>query len=169
MVIVGGTGCFQGIQGTIVPQRLPDQIFRYTPSFTEDLPVACTENIFDMVWRESGGSAFFSDYDLNGRPSQGDLFIFDSATITVGDNVLSGTSAGKCQFLPSFTGNDEDVYCLYTFTFDEGILALQGLYTDMKIVGGSGCFINTSGRASVNIVGDPETGEDVFEYSFEIY
>eukprot|EP00977_Amphora_coffeiformis_P001447 scaffold294_cov221-Amphora_coffeaeformis.AAC.3 len=169
LVIVGGTGCFQGVQGSINAAQLTDGNFQYTPTFTETPPLACTENIFDMVWRETGGTELLSDYNEDGLASPGELFLFDATTLIVGNNMVNGTTSGKCQFLPSYDGSDEDVYCLFTFAFDEGILALQGQYTDMEIVGGSGCFINTSGRASVNFVADPETGDDIFEYSFEIY
>lgn len=164
MVVIGGTGCFRGKQGFVVGSTFDESSFAHDVTFADSPPpLNCIGGLFGLTWREAGNKTL-SDYDLNGILSEGEKFVWDSHTLEVGNGILEGTASGRCSLLPGFEDDDE-VYCLISFEFDDlGTLVLQGIYSEMNIVGGSGCFLDVKGRVNAEQVGDTS-----FEYTFEIY
>ena len=165
MVIVGGTGCFRQAKGIVAGETIEDgAFFRHNVTLSEGPPDSCNnEELFEATWKEVGQD-FLSDIDGSGGPSVGELFVFENHPITVGNSAQpTGLASGRCALLPGFEENDNLVYCLISFAFDEGILVVQGLYPEMEIVGGSGCFVNVQGRMLSS------DADDGYQYSFELY
>jgi len=161
LVITGATGCFYGTSGTIAGNLTGPGTYEYTVTI-DDVSTSnfeCTAGVFDGAWIESGDDVFI-DFDRSSTFSPGDMFVFSNNEVRVGDTGLVGLSHGKCTTLVS-GGNDDDAFCSISFEFEEGMIAVQGFYTDMVITGASGCFRDLQGN-----VRGVEVSEDAFGYAF---
>lgn len=161
MVITGGSNCFFGMTGTIFGSTL-DNGASYQYNVVRDLEVQdlpCPNGIFSTAWVEDGNDEFV-DYDQDGENSPGDLYLFDGNSVTAGD--VTATSSGRCYKLVN-ADIDDTTYCTMNFVLDAGRISMQGFFTNMVIVGGTGCFRDLKGT-----VQGSQPLEEVFEYVFII-
>ena len=78
--------------------------------------------------------------------STGDSYLFDSNTLTTAE-YTDGFSAGRCVVLEGT--EDNNLYCSMVFEFEEGVVALQGVFSDIDVIGGSGCYESTTAEVSL--------------------
>lgn len=104
----------------------------------------------------------FSDYiDLNGDDySPGDLYVYDQNEMFADGFNDGGLSAGRCAALQD-TEDGENLYCQISFIFDEGTIELAGVYFELAVVGGTGCFANVAGFMEL---GDPAEGDLAYDF-----
>ena len=155
MVFTGGTGCFYGLTGTIVGDVIDEDRYEYVVTVDGEFQdFECTGGgIFDTTWLETGEDVLV-DFDKSGDETPGDAYVFDGNTVRVGDTGLSGFASGFCSVL-TFAG---DNFCTVTLRFEEGAIALQGFFTDMVIVAGSGCFRGLQGQVQGSEISSTEFG-----------
>lgn len=158
MVITGCTGCFYGVTGTVVGSFTST---RYFHDIVLDSGVSsCLPGIFDAPWQEQGEDTMIN-YDQDSTvQSPGDVVVFDFNRVFVEGGVLVGSSAGRCS-TQSRPDEFDPFYCSILFTFDSNSLVIQGPYSNMAIVGGSGCFSDATGT-----VRGRQVGPQRYEYEF---
>jgi hypothetical protein len=102
----------------------------------------------------------FVDFFPNGE-SPGDAFVFEGNSISSA-GFADGETQGRCQLLPLAVNDLENLYCSITWSFPEGSVVLQGIFFEMIVIGGTGCYSDLNG-----IVGLEESDDnDVFSYGF---
>ena len=133
MTITGGTGCFVGLTGRIGGGSHTNG-FAYTLTIDDDeIHSNCTKGILDEQWVEIGNDIFI-DFNGDKTASPGEIYLIENHTIRAGP--LLGNATGHCVVLDGST----ERYCRLTFLFEEGTLAVIGFFSQMVIVGASGCF-----------------------------
>ena len=161
MVIVGGSGCFDGMTGTIKGSALPGGGFQYDLDLDSESSrggPSCTLDIFEEIWAEDFGEDTVVEYVNDFDP--GVTFNFDNNPVSVPSRGDVGVISGRCVIL----NNVASSYCHIMFELDEGTSAVQGAFTQgMTIVGGSGCFQGLKG----SVVSLEESG-NFLEYSWSI-
>jgi hypothetical protein len=105
-----------------------------------------------------------NDFTLDLPPfdfSPGDSFLFDENPIT-SPGFEDGVVQGRCTVLQdvSETAPDDNLYCSITWAFPEGSIVLQGVFFEMIVIGGTGCYSDFTGI--VGLENSEET--DVFNY-----
>ena len=141
LAALAGTECFSGITADVEvgADRDADS---FTYSFTEvtDTSGSCDSEFLESIW-EHESNYFYVDWDSNGL-SSGDIYVFDRQEVvtSTGEGVLDG----ECMILEDTT--EEKAFCLMTFKFGDDVLHTMGVYDDMVITGGFGCFAGISGR-----------------------
>lgn len=163
-MITGGTGCFYGATGVIWAEA-NGNLYEHNMLFDHDTPTpSCTAGIFDGPWYEYSEGGESIDYDGDGRTSTGDMWLFDYHEIYPNDELPGGTVSGKCILMDEIDA-EEYTYCQMVFVFDEGQLVVEGFFSEMTIVGGSGCFAGITGI----VEGYPyEFDDDIYEYWFTL-
>ena len=121
-----------------------------------------TPTVFDLSNCQSLSSVLeeydYSDYvDLTGDDySPGDLYVYDENEVYM-DGLGDGVSAGRCVALQDTT-DEENLYCQISFNFPEGSVEMAGIYFELAVVAGTGCFEGISGfmelSDAVDIDGD---------------
>jgi hypothetical protein len=146
LTIIAGSGCFLNISGTV--QGTDDGQAKRHYSIQMDQPNSskgpgCIPDIFTNPWTEELGDVYV-DYLQNGVEDAGEVYVFDNKVLTiplVNGTVVTGTLAGRC-FVS--TANEE-LFCQYAIEAPGGTIVTQGLFTNMLIVGASGCFQGLNG------------------------
>eukprot|EP00977_Amphora_coffeiformis_P001074 scaffold222_cov175-Amphora_coffeaeformis.AAC.19 len=141
--VIGGTGCYAGLYGKNIPS-LRTSGFEHNISRGTGLPKSkCPEHLLNTTWIETSGDTYV-DSDRSGSVTPGDLFVFDSNRISMGDNgIMMGTVAGICVVMPRVSDN---TFCLVSFESPAfGTLTAMGSFSSMTITGGTGCFVGLSG------------------------
>lgn len=160
MVITGGTGCFFEISGIISGRTLGNgskQFDLITDAEDSNEDSSCPDNsLFDTAWIEEPGEELI-DYDESGE-SSGDAYVFDNKSVSMPTG-SQAASAGRCVFLQDMSRT----FCSITLRTSQGSIALQGFFTSLYIVGGTGCFRGLAGR----VLGGEEEGGG-FTYEFDI-
>lgn len=163
MTIVGGTGCFYGVTGTVsgnFGSSLTTINYNLALDDPANLGVSCPPGLFDNAWTEPYGDQYV---DYGQMP--GSAYVFDNKLVTItlpNFQSITGRAAGRCHVLE---GEGGDLYCLYTMVFPSlGSITFVGFYDFMIITGGSGCFRNLSG----NIIGDEDDVTQRFTYTFQL-
>ena len=152
MVITGATGCYTGVTGTVAGNFM-NNVFTHTARFdNRNVDLTCTSNLFDSPWEERGSSEEI-DYDNSGGLSTGDLSIFDYNRVVPGGTGPLGSVSGRCFYLENASNPVDNSYCTVVFVFAEGGLAVEGFYSDMTIVGATGCFAGLTGKVEGRILG----------------
>ena len=157
---MGGTGCFAGKTGVVTTGTSEDDEFTYEIDLLEEVPDDCPDSLFAMPWVETY-DGLFVDWDANGN-SPGDVFVFDTNELVTGGGI-NGFVEGECMFLEELSL--EKLFCTITYWFDESEdrLLAMGLFDEMVIVGGTGCFLGASGTVSGF---DPDDG--TLEYTVSL-
>ena len=116
----------------------------------DSIPGDCAT--FSNPWVETY-DGIYVDWDQNGE-SPGDVFVFDSNPLITGDG-SEGFVEGECMFLEDL--DLSKLFCTVTYWFDdsENRLLATGIFDEMIISGGTGCFHGASGTISGF---DPEDG-----------
>ena len=158
LIVVGGTGCFEGISG-IVEEGTDGGEFTYQITVFDE-PAACPNGILDNPWVETYDGVYI-DWDANDE-SAGDVYAFDSNELVTAGGV-TGFVEGECMFLEDISL--DKLFCTVTYGFDEtdDRLLVTGLFDQMVITGGTGCFNGASGTVSGF---DPDTGD--LEYTVSL-
>ena len=179
MVITTALGCFYGVSGIVSGSVLQDGGgYRYDLVLDDNsannvTEPSCIESIslFNYIWTEDFGdllvnyrfqpppiaSAVDDAYD---EETPGDVIVFDKKIITVNstDTVAIGVGSGRCVFLT----RQDRMYCNMVFALESGSIALQGDFSQMIVVGASGCFQGLQGVVYSN---KTNTG---FSYSWDV-
>lgn len=166
MSITGGTGCFGGTSGLVQGGSDPLGFayeFTIDPRDGSTLPSEdCTPDIFDLTWMQAG-EPFFADYNRDGAPSPGEMYLMQDHAVQVGANV-QGTATGQCIVMPEM----DEFYCRMTFSFEEGSLVAVGFFGEMVISAASGCFRHVKSGLMRGKVADGTVHADgIYDYIFE--
>lgn len=126
--------------------------FTYQINLIEEQPEGCPEDLISNPWVETY-DGIYVDWDNNDE-SPGDVFVFDSNELVTGDGA-EGFVEGECMFLEDISL--DKLFCMVTFGFtdSEDRLLVTGVFDEMVITGGTGCFHGASGTVSGF---DPDTG-----------
>jgi hypothetical protein len=172
MVVTGGTGCYEGISGTMGGRLGPlnsegDVLnLEYDLSFdaedSADDP-SCSADIFLETWVTEIED--FASVDLLGDgPNAGDVNLYDNKPIVAplpGGGEVVGLMAGRCI---AYSDEIIELHCLYVIDFgDEGMIAFQGTFTEMFITAGSGCFRGVAGT----VFGGTDGSDFTYDFSLE--
>jgi len=152
LVVVGGTGCFEGIVGEISFQTPETGDLAYRIDESDSVPTNGCSALEDTTWVRMV-SELFIDWDRDGSASPGDSYIFEENSVTIPGNGPQGSVAGECMHHQS--SSYTDLYCTMTFKFDSGNVVVEGVLNKMIIVAGTGCFFGVSGIISGNIAAGP--------------
>lgn len=146
-VVVGGTGCYLGIQGGFAYGR-ESTGFSYE-FFPEDSTEGCVneQGVTASPWSEVGGRTAI-DWDSN-TLSPGDVYVFDGNEF-VTPSGINGFLEGECMILQDASDPNKS-FCTMTFltnTTEINILTVQGVFDNMVITSGVGCFYGATGTIS---------------------
>jgi len=141
--VVSGTDCYAGLHGKNSPS-LRTNGFEHNITKDDGLSqYECPHQLLTTTWIESSGDTYV-DSDRSGSVTPGDLFVFDSNRISMGDNgMIVGTVSGICIVMPRVNGI---TFCLISIENSTvGTLTAMGSFSSMTITGGTGCFVGISG------------------------
>ena len=147
LFVVGGTGFYEGIQGALLLTSLsPSRAgFQFFPGDGSDL-CSVPESRFSGPWIEEAGNAYV-DWD-NNLNSPGDVFVFDNNIFRTAAQT-EGITEGECMVLQDI--ESDKTFCTMTFLtgpdFTDIIMA-QGVFDNMIVTAGFGCFAGVSGSIS---------------------
>ena len=146
LVMLGGVNCFLGYEGVLETGVDGDFVTYFADVQDESsIPDNCDPNLFTDTWFETVGDIYV-DWDLNEAASSGDVFVFDSNEINTESGAV-GFLEGECMYLVDLA--DDKIFCTMTFGFEgSDRLTIAGLYGNMIIIGGLGCFFGASGSVS---------------------
>eukprot|EP00977_Amphora_coffeiformis_P014249 scaffold3946_cov177-Amphora_coffeaeformis.AAC.12 len=152
LVVVGGTGCFEGIVGEVSLQTPGTGDLAYQVDAIYNAPSNACSALEDTTWVRLVNEVSI-DWGRDGSLSPGDSYVFDSNPVTVPGGELAGSVAGECMYLQGTLYTE--LYCTMTFAFAWGKLVVEGVLGNMVIVGGTGCFFEASGSVSGSIATGP--------------
>lgn len=171
MIILSGTGCFSGVSGRIAGSRRNNGDYRYALELDSRSVSQCSTDIFGQPWTEPVGDFFVNyisqpwepwwvepddDYDAN---TPGDVYVFIDKVITAPATGEVGRGAGRCFVVET----QEYTFCNIVFEFSDGSIAVQGIFTEMSVIGASGCYQGLYG-----IVFGEELDDDTFTYTWDV-
>eukprot|EP00977_Amphora_coffeiformis_P001076 scaffold222_cov175-Amphora_coffeaeformis.AAC.21 len=145
---LAGTGCFSGLTANVeVGADRDADAFTYSLIEVPDTSPNCDADLLQSPWLQEAGYVYV-DWDSNGL-SPGDTFVFDQQEVVTSSG--EGVLEGECMILED--ASEEKAFCLMTFTFGNDALHTMGVYDDMVITGGFGCFAGISGRMQGQVNG----------------
>lgn len=150
LLVVGGTGIYSDIRGVFELLGGPPETLLLFFAPVEECLVP--EHLFASPWIEEAGDTYV-DWDFNGR-SSGDVFVFDNSNFVTG-GLVTGVTEGECMVLEDVDG-DNKTFCTITFITGQDfadLLTAQGVFDNMVITAGFGCFAGVSGSISGNDLG----------------
>lgn len=156
---ISGAGCYRSLTAEVVLGSMSGVGFTYDFFPQSSRPQNCPTGLFQGQWTEPGGYQVV-DWDKDGL-SIGDIVVYDSQQVNIpGDR--SAILEGECTVLLEV---DEDKpFCSVTFIVGDSNLYAMGVFDNMVISGGTGCFFNTSGRISGRTL---EDGSKQFELTVD--
>lgn len=153
MVITAGLGCFSGKTGTLSISPFDGESI-LNPNFDSvesSTSTPCSLDVFDELWTVSSYNLVDYVEYLPEPAGAGNVYTFHKIPL-IGESSLGdvGIVSGRCFFLSNETSSDDETYCNFVFMLDGGSIAVQGYDNiELVILGGSGCFSNLTGYASI--------------------
>lgn len=146
LAAVAGSECFAGLAADVTLGSNSDQdafAYQFTPA---TLPDDCNLDLYDGPWNSEGGYTLV-DWDDSNGPSPGDSYVFERREV-IASGGAQGFVDGECLVL--LDTRDEKPFCSITFDFGDDKLFLVGVFDDMMITAGLGCFLGASGKIEGN-------------------
>lgn len=127
---------------TTAPTRSPTAVPTAAPT-TVPLGDGCRELLNYQVTEVSDGGPLNTLVNLQPLGiNPADLFLF-SNHLTI-EGVVVGRTSGRCIVLQDIDNIDNN-YCVMEFRFDGGFVVTQGVFYDLTIVAGTGCYMGIQG------------------------
>ena len=146
---VRGTGCYEGVRGRITLVDHPE-FYGYQFELGSNNAFCTNSAPFrSSPWTEASSQSQMSvDWNGDFRLSPGDVFVFDSNSFTTNAGA-QGFLEGECMMLYDFETEETDItrpFCTITFYTTAGDrMWVQGLFDEMVIMTGIGCFTGWTG------------------------
>ena len=145
---ISGIGCYRSITAQVALNEISGG-FSYDFTPVNNIPSSCPNGLFQGQWTEPGGHTVV-DWDQNNGLFPGDVIVFDNQELNVPGG-WSGSLEGECSVLVE-VGVDK-AFCSVTFIVDNDRLHAMGVFDNMVITGGTGCFLGISGIISGRTLG----------------
>ena len=142
LTIIGGSGCFLNARGIVKGADSSVGKLFYNLALDDANSAqdpSCIRGIFANSWREEIGDVFVDYFQNDGAEDAGEVYVFDNKRLTIpltGGATTTGLLAGRC----FVTTANHELFCQYAIEAPGGTIITQGLFSNMLVVGASGCY-----------------------------